>query len=137
MFRVLTCTHLHGSLWKFICQLIYWQLKFKISWRSVDWLWRYLTFKWRNLGMHVSYAYVHARAWINLKIYISVNICTDSLSFKFQRDPIICHWDIQLLVHTVTLYWSKSKKKSMSDFKKKLPTDFFCFAHFQLRIPYT
>ena len=55
------------------------------------------------MGVHVSHAYVHAHAQIIINIYTSINIFTDSLSLKFQRDPVICRRDIQLLVRTVTL----------------------------------
>ena len=34
----LTCACVHGSSWKSVCGQVYWQLKFKILWRSVHWL---------------------------------------------------------------------------------------------------
>ena len=55
------------------------------------------------MGMHVLHALMHAHAQIIINIYTSIDIFTDSLSLKFQRDPMICCRDIQLLVHTVTL----------------------------------
>ena len=33
--------------------------------------------------------FVCLRAWIIMKIYMSINLCTDSLSLKFHKDPLI------------------------------------------------
>ena len=75
--------------------------------------------------------YTRARARIDLKFFLVINGCLDFFSLKFEKDPLSGCREINIFV---TVHVANTKK-IYERFKKKPPTDFFCFSHFQLRMP--